>query len=59
MATRDKLASSKDPNWLQIKRWIQDSDAVLLIITGEIIRQEHTQNWIAFEVGIAAGCDPP
>jgi hypothetical protein len=55
----DELARNPEPHWLQIKHSIQRSDAVLLILSGGITQQEHTQNWVAFEVGVAAGCDPP
>lgn len=30
-----------------------------MIISDGVTNFEYTQNWIAFEVGIAAGCDPP
>jgi hypothetical protein len=55
----DELSRSQKPHWEQIKDAIHESDAVLLILSGGIIEQEHTQNWVAFEVGIAAGCNPP
>ena len=55
----DGLSRSQKPHWAQIKDAIQESDAVLLILSGGIIEQEHTQNWVAFEVGVAAGCNPP
>lgn len=56
---RDELSRSQKPHWEQIKDAIQESDAVLLILTRGITQQKHTQNWVAFEVGVAAGCDPP
>ena len=56
---KDELSRSPDPHWLQIKSWIQKSDAVFLILSQGITGQEHTQNWVAFEVGVAAGCNPP
>jgi hypothetical protein len=56
---RNDLSRSEKPHWEQIKDSIQKSDAVLLILTRGITQQEHTQNWVAFEVGVAAGCDPP
>lgn len=56
---RDELARHQEPNWLQIRRAIQESAAVLLIITQGITQRMHTQNWVAFEVGIAAGHNPP
>lgn len=55
----EELSLSQDAYWLQIKNRIQESDAVLLILSGGIIEREHTQNWVAFEVGVAAGCDKP
>jgi hypothetical protein len=57
--TEDELSRTPDPHWLYIKSWIQKSDAVFLILSGGITEQEHTQNWVAFEVGVAAGCNPP
>jgi len=53
------LSSNPEPNWFQITQAIRNCDAVFLIITGGITRQEHTQNWVAFEVGVAAALDKP
>jgi hypothetical protein len=56
----EMLARSPDPYWEQIRNMIQrESDAVFLILTRGITEQEHTQNWVAFEIGIAAGHNPP
>ncbi|MDY6894306.1 MAG: hypothetical protein SVO01_02645 [Thermotogota bacterium] len=53
----------KDEDWKNIRKEIQDSDAVFLLvgpnISPDIRDSAHTQNWIAFEVGIACGCEPP
>jgi hypothetical protein len=56
---RELLSRSPDPHWEQIWGFIYESDAVFLILTQEILEQEHTQNWVAFEVGVAAGHEPP
>jgi hypothetical protein len=48
-----------EPNWLWIKREIQKSDALFVILSRGLVAQEHTQNWVAFEIGVAAGCEPP
>jgi len=48
-----------EPNWLWIKNEILKSEALFVILSKGLVAQEHTQNWVAFEIGIAAGCDPP
>lgn len=55
----DALKASQEPYWLQIKNQIERSDALILIISEGITAKEFTQNWVAFEVGVAAGCNPP
>lgn len=47
------------PDWKWIKDEIQRSEALFVILTNGVVRSEHTQNWVAFEIGVAAGCDPP
>ena len=53
----------EDEDWKKIRKEIQDSDAVFLLVGPNISPDQrdsaHTQNWIAFEVGIACGCEPP
>ncbi len=57
--SEEVLSASKDPQWLQIKNQIETSAALILIISEGVTKKEYTQNWVAFEVGIAAGCSPP
>jgi hypothetical protein len=49
----------QEPNWLWIKNQIVNSQALFVILIKGLVAQEHTQNWVAFEIGLAAGCDPP
>jgi hypothetical protein len=55
----ERLKASQEPYWQQIKNQIERSDALILIISEGITQKEFTQNWVAFEVGVAAGCNPP
>jgi hypothetical protein len=52
-------SKNHEPNWLWIKNQIVRSRALFVILSKGLIAQEHTQNWVAFEIGVAAGCDPP
>jgi TIR domain len=54
----EKWSRKGRPNWIWIKDEIQGSKALFLILTRNIIKKEYTQNWIAFEIGVAAMCDP-
>ncbi|MFY3739940.1 MAG: hypothetical protein HMLIMOIP_000365 [Candidatus Nitrosomirales archaeon] len=47
------------PNWLWIKQEIEKSKALFLFVTPSILKREHTQNWIAYETGVAATFNPP
>lgn len=47
------------PNWLWIKEEIEKSKALFLFITPNILKREYTQNWIAYETGVAATLNPP
>ena len=46
------------PNWLWIKDEIQRSKAFFLILTKNIVKNEHAQNWVAFEIGVASTRNP-
>lgn len=46
------------PNWQWIKKEIRRSKALFLILTEKIIEKNYTQNWIAYEIGVAANCSP-
>ena len=49
-------------DWKKIRKDIRDSDAVFVLLGPSIepVKREtaHTQKWIAFEIGIACGCEP-
>lgn len=42
------------PNWSWIKSEIEKSTALMLILSRNIVNREHTQNWVAYEIGVAA-----
>jgi hypothetical protein len=55
----EKWSRNGRPNWIWIKDEIQQSKALfLLILTKNIVKNEHTQNWIAFEIEVASTCNP-
>jgi hypothetical protein len=47
------------PNWIWIREQIQKSRALFLILTKNIVEKPYTQNWIAFEIGVACSTNPP
>lgn len=55
----EKWSRSGNPNWMWIRNEIKKSKALFLILTKNITKREYTQNWVAFEIGVAAACDPP
>jgi hypothetical protein len=54
----EKWSRNKKSNGLWIIEEIQKSKAIFIIITKNTIKIEHTQNWVSFEIGVAATCDP-
>ena len=59
MEDREWDRHDDEPNWLWIKNQILQSEALFVILSKGLVAQEHTQNWVAFEIGVAAGCNPP
>lgn len=55
----EKWSRNNKPNWLWIKEQIQQSEAVFVILTRNVTNRKPTQNWVAFEIGVAATCAPP
>ena|SRR5919108_1983276 len=53
-----KWSRNGRPNLVWIKDKIQKSKALFLILTKNIVKNQHTQNWVAFEIGIASACNP-
>ena len=43
----------QSPQWQEIKNKVRSSEAVFLLLGPNVNRSIHTQNWIAFEVGLA------
>jgi hypothetical protein len=43
----------RSPEWQEIKNAVNSSEAVFLLLGQNVRRSIHTQNWIAFEVGLA------
>ena len=58
MEDREWKKHPDQPNWLWIKNQILQSQALFVILSKGRVAQEHTQNWVAFEIGVAAGCSP-
>lgn len=46
---------NNEPMALWVKREILRSKALFVILTRNLVSKRHTQNWVAFEIGIAAG----
>jgi hypothetical protein len=44
----EKWSRNDRPNWMWIKDEIQKSSALFLILTKNIVKNEYTQNWVAF-----------
>jgi hypothetical protein len=59
MEDREEDRHDDEPNWLWIKNQIVQSEALFVILSKGLVAHEHTQNWVAFEIGVAAGCSPP
>lgn len=56
---QDEVLRDGEANWQWIRKQIQKSEALFVILSRGLIAREHTQNWVAFEIGVAAGCEPP
>ena len=54
----EKWSRNNRPNWKWIKDEVQKSSALFLILTKNIVKNEYTQNWVAFEIGVAATSYP-
>lgn len=54
----EKWSRNYNPNWLWIRKEIQKSKALFVVLTKNITERKHTQNWVSFEIGVAAGCKP-
>jgi hypothetical protein len=54
----EKWSIEGKPNWKWIKDEIQKSQKLFLILTKNIVKNEYTQNWVAFEVGVASTSNP-
>jgi hypothetical protein len=50
----EKWSRESKPNWKWIKDEIQKSKILFLILTLNLVKTEYTQNWVAFEVGVAS-----
>ena len=55
----EKRSRNNNPNWSWIKEEIQKSKALVVVLTKNITKRSFTQNWVAFEIGVAATCRPP
>lgn len=56
----EKWSQSKDEaNWELINRYIKSSEAVFAILSRNVVDHPQTQNWVAYEIGVASACEPP
>jgi hypothetical protein len=55
----EKWSRNYNPNWFWIKKEIQKSEALLVVLTKNLTKRKYTQNWVAFEIGVAASRKPP
>lgn len=44
------------PPWKTIRENVNKSDAVFVLLSSPLLYQIHTNNWVSFEVGLAANC---
>ena len=49
-----ELENIEPPPSLSIRREINESDAVFVLLSEELVDLQHTSNWVSFEVGLAA-----
>ncbi len=56
---QDEVLRDGEANWQWIRKQIWNSEALFVILSKGLTAREHTQNWVAFEIGVAAGCEPP
>jgi hypothetical protein len=54
----EKWSRGNQPNWEWIAREIRRSRALFVILTKSVVSKVQTQNWISFEIGVAAGTIP-
>ena len=54
----EELSREEKPNWMWIRDEILRSKALFLILTKNIVDKTHTQNWVAFEIGVASTRSP-
>ncbi len=56
---KEKWSRMGKPNWIWIKAEIEKSKALFVVLTQGVVSKPWTQNWVAFEIGVAAECNPP
>lgn len=54
-AIRAEFESYNVPPWNAIKGWMESSSTLFLLIGPNLKSTDYTQNWVSFEVGLAAG----
>jgi hypothetical protein len=54
----ESLSRGDRPKWMWIRDEILKSKALFLILTKNIAEKTHTQNWVAFEIGVASTRSP-
>jgi len=54
-----ELENVEPPPALSIRREINESDAVFVLLSENLVDLQHTSNWVSFEVGLASNRTPP
>jgi len=49
----------KPPPYQSIKNFVNQSDAVFVLLSEPLLRKLHTASWISFEIGLAANWQSP
>lgn len=47
------------PPWSQIREWVRQSSAAFVLLSPHLHGTAYTQNWVAYEVGLACGLNKP
>jgi hypothetical protein len=59
MMENKKWSRGNEANWMWIKKEIQNSGALFVLLTKSVVSKIQTQNWMSFEIGVAAAFQKP
>lgn len=49
----------KPPPYQTIKNFVNESDALFVLLSEQLLRKSHTASWVSFEIGLAANWRSP